>query len=106
MIFSDGTGIRLRSCIDLTGFELAAGVLVELHVDQVPEQLALGLKVGWRAAVLDSAVVQDDDLVHRANGRQAMWQNNQRSSGGQSRERVVEQMTRFFIDWHGRFLDD
>ena len=72
------------------GLDLAAGVLVELHVEQVPVELALGLELGRGADVLEPAVVQDDDLVAGADGREAVGQEDQRPAQGQPGERVVE----------------
>ena len=82
---------RLTSGVHLPGLDLAGGELVELDVQDVAEELALGLELARGADLLDPAVVQDDDLVARPDRREPVGEDDQRAALGEPAERVVDQ---------------
>ena len=70
------------------------------------KQFALGLKLFRRARFLDPAILQDDDMVARSEGRKPMGQDDQRPADRQSRQRVVDEVLGVVVDRRFGLLDD
>ena len=103
---SDQLQSRITSKVDLSRFDLSGGELVEFDILQMSIDLAFALKRARRADGLDTAVMQDDDLRARADGRESVREENQGPALPEAGNRVVDEILNVLVEADGRLFDD
>src|SRR5262249_13179775 len=99
-------GVLTRLAAGRGGDAGKSGKFVELQVLEVAIQLALRQQLLVVSGRLDPAAVQQKDAIATANGREAVRQEDDRSSGQNASKRVIQQGLGVVVQSDRRLLDD